>query len=131
MEKKPNIIISFFRYNIVAIIATAVDFLLFWLLKDVFQFWYVLSSFLSALGGGITAFILNRNWVFETKDGLLLKQAIKYLSVWAGSIFLNTYGLYLIVENSTIEALQAKIIVAVFVGIFYNFLLSKYFIFKR
>ena len=130
MESKPGTLTSFFRYNIVAVLATGVDFLLFILLFQLFDIWYVASTFISAICGGVTAFILNRNWAFMDKDGKISNQAIKYLMVWGGSILLNTFGLYLIVENSDIGGVVSKIIVSVIIGIGYNFLLNKYFVFK-
>ncbi len=130
MSKKPNIFTSFIRYNTIAIIATAVDFGIFMLFNDVLNFWYVSSSFLGALIGGITAFILNRNWVFYAKDKKIKIQAIKYILVWGGSITLNTYGLYLLVENTDLSEVISKMIVAVFVGVVYNFFMSRFFVFK-
>jgi len=130
MNKKSDILTSFFRYNTVAVIATGVDFSTFILLKDILNLWYVLSSFLSAIAGGITAFILNRNWVFNSKDKKINTQIIKYILAWSGSIFLNTYGLYLLVENSNINEFFSKVIVTVFVGITYNFFMSRFFIFR-
>ncbi len=130
MNTKPKILTSFFRYNTVAIVATGIDFSTFVLLNDVFRLWYVLSTFFSAIVGGITAFILNRNWVFNSKDKKLNNQIVKYILVWGGSIFLNTYGLYLLVENLNISEILSKVLVTVFVGITYNFLMSRFFIFK-
>ncbi len=130
MNKKPNILTSFLRYNTVATIATGIDFGVFILLNDLLDFWYVLSTFLSATTGGITAFILNRSWVFNSNDRQLNTQILKYLLVWGGSIFLNTFGLYLLVESSNISKIVSKVIVTIFIGITYNFLMSRFFIFK-
>jgi len=130
MKTKPNIIKLFLRYNVVAIIATVVDFCVFVLLNNVLNFWYVGATFTSAVIGGVTAFTLNRNWVFNSIDKKIKFQIAKYILVWGGSIFLNTYGLYLFVENTNISVIISKIIITVFVGISYNFLMSKFFIFK-
>lgn len=130
MNAKPNILTSFFRYNIVAVLATGVDFLVFILLFEIFDIWYVASTFISAICGGIAAFVLNRIWTFMGKNGKLGNQAIKYLIVWGSSILLNTLGLYLIVENSNLGSIISKIIVSVIVGICFNFLMNKYFVFK-
>ncbi len=121
---------SFLKYNIVAIVATASDFLTFILLFKLFKVWYVDATFIGALTGGTVAFTLNRNWTFIKKNGKLTKQAIKYIIVWAGSIFLNTYGLYLFVENSEISEIISKIIVSIIVGIGFNYFMYKYFVFK-
>ena len=130
MKERPGALTSFFRYNIIAVLATLVDFLIFILLYEIFDIWYVASTFMSAICGGVAAFILNRNWTFMGKDGKLSSQAIKYLLVWGSSILLNTAGLYLIVENTDMGGIVSKIIVSVIVGICFNFLMNKYFVFK-
>jgi len=131
MHKKPNIFTAFIKYNTVALLATSIDFGTFLFLKNVLGIWYVLSGFMGSVMGGIVAFILNRSWVFLSKDPNIKFQIIKYILTWWGSILLNTYGLFLLVENTNISETFAKIMVAVVVGISYNFLLSRYIIFKK
>jgi len=131
MRKRADLLVSFIRYNAVAIFATAIDFSTFLFLKDIVGLWYVLSGFLGAVFGGIVAFVLNRNWVFVSQDKNVKIQIIKYLLTWGGSIMLNTYGLYLLVENTHINETTAKILVAILVGISYNFLMSRFVIFKK
>lgn len=131
MRKRADLLVSFIRYNAVAIFATAIDFSTFLFLKDIVGLWYVLSGFLGAVFGGIVAFVLNRNWVFVSQDKNVKIQIIKYLLTWGGSIMLNTYGLYLLVENTHINETTAKILIAILVGISYNFLMSRFVIFKK
>lgn len=131
MNKNPSVFTSFCRYNIVAITATAVDFFVLIFLTEVLHFWYMLSAFFGAFMGGATGFALGRNWVFMKKNGKLSSQAIKYLMVWAGSILLNTFGLYLFVEYFGIQYIISKVIVAIVVGFGFNFLMHKNFTFKE
>jgi len=121
---------SFYRYNLVALMATSVDFVVLIFLTEVMHFWYVLSAFLGAFSGGITGFILGRNWAFMRKDGKLSSQALKYLLVWGASILLNTIGLYLVVEFIGFQYIISKIIVALVIGIGFNFFMHKNFTFK-
>ena len=130
MNKTPNTFITFFKYNVVAIIATAVDFVVLVSLTEVLHFWYLFSAFLGAFTGGITGFILERNWTFMKRDGKLSIQAIKYLLVWAISIFLNVTGIFLFVEYMGCQYIISKIIVAIIIGIGFNFLTHKYFVYK-
>ncbi len=130
MNQKKNLK-QFFRYNVVALFATTLDFSLFIILSDIFQIWYVLSTFISAFIGGVVAFFLERNWTFVSKDGKISHQAIKYLIVWIISILLNTSGLYLIVEYTNIEQVISKVIVSVTVGIGFNFLTHNLLVFKQ
>ncbi len=131
MRKGADLLVSFIRYKAVAIFATAIDFSTFLFLKDIVGLWYVLSGFLGAVLGGSVAFVLNRNWVFVSQDKNVKIQIIKYLLTWGGSIMLNTYGLYLLVENTHINETTAKILIAILVGISYNFLMSRFVIFKK
>jgi len=131
MNKEPSLFTSFYRYNIVALMATAVDFALLIFLTEVFQLWYVFSAFTGAVAGGVTGFALGRNWAFMKRDGKLSAQAIKYLMVWITSIFLNTMGLYLIVEYLGIQYIISKIIIAIIVGVGFNFFMHRNFTFKQ
>jgi len=129
-QKETKHLKQFFRYNVVALFATTLDFSLFIILSDIFQIWYVLSTFISAFIGGVVAFFLERNWTFVSKDGKISHQAIKYIIVWIISILLNTSGLYLIVEYTNIEQVISKVIVSVTVGIGFNFLTHNLLVFK-
>jgi len=130
-QKKTKHLKQFFRYNVVALLATSLDFSLFIVFTDIFQFWYLPSTFISAVIGGVVAFFLERNWTFVNKDGKISHQAIKYLLVWIMSILLNTVGLYLIVEYLNINQVISKIIVSITVGISFNFLMHNFFVFKQ
>ncbi len=121
--------LSFIKYNMVSIIATMIDFSVFILLSNIIGLWYVTAAVIGAISGGITAFWLNRNWVFY-KKGKVAKQAGKYLIVWISSISLNTIGIYLLVEYGGFNPIWGKISIAIAVGVFFNFFMNKYFIFK-
>lgn len=130
MNKNIGQLSSFYRYNIVALTSTAVDFSVLIFFTEVLQFWYLFSAFLGAFVGGVTGFILGRNWVFKKKEDMLSTQAIRYLLVWVSSILLNTIGLYLVVEFIGVQYIISKIIVALVVGVVFNFLMHKNFTFK-
>lgn len=125
-----NALASFFKYNVVALIATSVDFLVLISLTELAGFWYLISAFLGAVAGGFVGFVLERNWTFMSTSGSISKQAAKYILVSIGSILLNTLGLYLIVELSALPYIYAKVIVATLVGVGFNFFMHKYYIFK-
>jgi putative flippase GtrA len=126
----PSNLTSFIRYNIVAGLATATDFLVLVLLTEVFQLWYMFSGIMGALSGGIVSFIIERNWAFRKRSGNIYLQSLKYSAVWVTSILLNITGLFLLVEYFHIHYILSKVIVAVVVGMGFNFLTHRYFIFK-
>lgn len=125
-------------------LAGLIDFLTAMMLANC-GLYYVASTFCGALTGGIANCGINYKWVFTTKDCSKRNIAIKYLLVWCGSIFLNTYGTYLLTESvlqtewaARLSGLFAinlflipKIIVAIFVSIFWNFLLHKNFVYRN
>ncbi|PKP33591.1 MAG: polysaccharide biosynthesis protein GtrA [Bacteroidetes bacterium HGW-Bacteroidetes-16] len=130
MKRKPNRLPTFLRYNVVSIVATSVDFVVLIGLTEIAHLWYLFSAYEGALAGGITGFILERNWVFKRKEVKLTTQSTKYLLIWIVSIVLNTGGLYLMVELSGYQYIISKIIVSVLVGVGFNYLMHKYYIFK-
>ncbi len=131
MTEKTKFWKSFFRYNLVSILATTVDFVSFVILTKVFCLWYVMSTIVSAFLGGVTAFWLNRNWVFVSKEENATTQFSKYALGWIGSVILNTSGIFFLVEYLQIDEVISKVIVSVVVGVSFNFLISKYFNFNK
>ncbi len=122
-----------------SLLATGVDFLmtllLVWVMKGLFgpvqtgNTWYV-SSALGNISGGITYFLISRNWVFRAGEGRWSIQFGKYVLVWAGNLLLNTSVLYLLTHYAGINYQIAKIGIAIGVAVFYNYVLQKRFVFK-
>ncbi len=130
MLKRTNLTSTFFRYNIVAITASGVDLMLLILLTEIAGLWYLISAIIASVSGGIVAFILERHWTFKKKDNEIIKQVYKYILIWLFSIFLNISLLYLFVDSFGVQYIISKVIVAVLVGIGFNFITHKYYIFK-
>lgn len=128
--KKPRNIISFFRAQLTAILATAVDFTVLIFFKEFLGFWYMAAVVIGTLAGGFVGFMLGRYWAFISTEVKSIKQAKKYLAVMAGSFVLNVGGVFLMVEILHFQYIIAKVIVAIIVGIGFNFFLQRYFVFK-
>ena len=130
--------VTFTKAQIASILATGVDFLVtlllvrtmtgfFALQKD--DIWY-LSSALGNISGGITNFLLNRNWVFQAQEAKWHAQARRYILVWVGNLLLNVSVLFLLTHYTGMNYLVAKIVVSVGLAVFYNYVLQKRFVFK-
>ncbi|MCO6500625.1 MAG: GtrA family protein [Vicingus serpentipes] len=124
-------ILSFLKYQTAAIIATGVDFGLFFLLKYSLGFWYVAATFVGALGGAFTNFTICRYWAFAGANNKLVNQITKYIMVAGGSLILNTSLVYLFTELFKIPSDYSRIGTAIIVAICYNFILQKYYVFKQ
>jgi len=113
-----------------SLVSTITDFLLTHFLTEAAGIWYLISSVIGTTMGGFVNFLLGRHWVFKAKSNPALSQAGKYLVVWIGSLILNTTGVYVFTEILLFHYLVSKVLISLMVGIFFNFLLQKMFVFK-
>jgi len=117
----------FIKAQAASVIATFVDLLVTVILKEYLSIWYVLASFIGTIAGGTTNFALGRSWVFNRRDKKIPVQAIKYFIIWNGNLLLSTLGVF--THYLQISYFYSKLIVAVIVGIGYNYMLQKKFVF--
>jgi len=125
-----SFLLSFLKYQTAAIIATSVDFGLFFFLKYKVDVWYVAATFIGALAGAFTNFTICRYWAFARASNQLIDQIKKYIIVSTGSLVLNTSLVYLFTELFKIPSDYSRIGAAIVVAISYNFTLQKYYVFK-
>lgn len=123
--------ISFWRSQATSLISSAADFGLFGFLFSLLAVNYVLASALGNVAGAIVSFYLGRNWSFKSQDGNVSNQAIKYAITSLSSLGINSVGIVLLTENSSLTPGYSKIIIALFVGITFNFFMFRYFVFKK
>ena len=122
---------SFMRYNVSALIATAADFLVLSLLHYGLGMYYVYATAIGAVAGAVVSFFLGRHWAFMNKEGKLSTQSIKYIITSGFSLLLNVAGMYLLVDILGISnIIIAKTIIALTVGILFNFPMQRFFIYK-
>ena len=120
---------TFIKAQASSIIATLFDFLTTIVCKEFFYFWYVIASLLGTIVGGTTNFVLGRNWVFNRKEKKMPRQIVKYLIIWNGNLLLSTLGVFIVTHYLGLSYIISKIIVSVIVGVSYNYLLQKKFVF--
>lgn len=128
-NREPEKVKIFMRFQITAMIATAVDFLFTILLKENLRIHYTLAVAGGATAGALTAFSLNRYWVFNSVNRNPLGQGFRYIIVAAGSIVLNTTGTYLLTDYLHLQYLISKAIIALVIGFTYSYYFSKRFVF--
>jgi putative flippase GtrA len=120
---------TFVKAQASSIIASIFDFLTTIVCKEFFYLWYVNASLTGSIAGGVINFVLGRAWVFNRKDKTILQQVIKYIAVWGGNIMLTTFGVFLITHYVGLSYIISKVLVSVTVGVSYNYLLQKRFVF--
>jgi putative flippase GtrA len=126
--------LTFLKAQAAAITGSAIDFLVFTIMVQLTGRTPNELSLATAVGafcGGLVNFIIVRKWVFSEGQKGAHVQAGRYILVWAGSIWLNSRGVYLITTYfTTINIYVARILISVLVGVFYNYFLQKRFVFK-
>lgn len=125
----PSLLKSFTRAQVASAVATLADFVITILIKEVFHAWYVAATSAGALFGAITGFLLGRHWVFKSTRRSRHIQAFRYLVVAVGSLLLNSWGVYFLTESTGINYLYCKMIIGIAVGIGFNFVLYRKYVF--
>lgn len=130
-------LIELCKAQVSSAIATALDFittaLVFRLSRHVMA-----STATGAVIGGIINCCINYGWTFRGSNRKKKSIFWRYLLVWTGSILLNTFGTDYAVrqcndstESGTLLVIFCKAIVAIIVAIGWNFVMQKYFVFKK
>lgn len=121
---------TFIKAQGASIVASAIDFLVTIITVELFGFWYVTGTVTGTVSGGITHFMLGRNWVFNPSKRNIPKQVLKYFIVWKGSLLLNSLGVYVVTHYAGVNYIYSKVLVSVLVGFSYNYIIQKRYVFK-
>lgn len=125
---------TFGRSQIAALAATAVDFGSLVFLVEVAHVYYVVATAIGALLGAVTNFTMGRHWTFHPGEGALFDavhaQARRYALVSAGSLALNTFGVYFFTEVGKTPYVASKAVAAILISVFFNFPLHRHYVFR-
>jgi putative flippase GtrA len=131
MSKKDYWLTNLFRHQMAGALAFLIDFVVFVILTDLLNLWYVPATAIGALVGAIINFTLSTYWAFSGSKNSLKNQIFKYVLVSGGSIVLNTLLVYLFTDFLNFDEKLSKLVTAVLVGSIYNFLLMRNYVFKK
>jgi len=121
---------TFIKTQVVLTAGSLVDFLITFLLVDVFGCWYVTGNATGNIAGAIIQFVLSRTWAFGAGKQPVPAQLVRFTMMWAGNIMLSALGVYLITQYIQLHYLLSKLVVSVSLGVSYTYLLSKKFVFQ-
>ena len=126
--------LTFLKAQAASIIATIVDFVVTILLVKLLGLHDDVSMTAAAatgtIVGGITNFIIGREWVFAATHQTRTIQAARYFIVWTGNLLLNAAGVYVLIHFGNIDIVLSKVIVSVLIGFSYNYFLQKRYVFR-
>jgi putative flippase GtrA len=127
---------AYLRSQLVALLATAVDFAVMVVLVEgvagveALHVHYLAATALGAITGGVTAFLGNRQYSFLAEHGRLGPQSLRYALVWIGSITLNVVLVYALTDGAALPYTWSKVLTAVLVGAGFNFPLHRWYVFR-
>jgi dolichol-phosphate mannosyltransferase len=117
------------RYLTAGGLVALVDFLLLYILTDLFHVWYLTSSVIALLVAVIVSFILQKIWVFQNRSLTEVRiQFFLHILLSGVNIFLNTFLLYLLVEQMHLWYLLAQFLASGILACM-NFFVYRKFIF--
>ncbi len=121
---------SFFKAQASSIMASSIDFISTVVMVELLKICALFAGAFGTIIGGIVNFVIGRHWVFNAKNGLVLKQVSRFVLVWMGSFALNFFGFVLMVKVLHRNYFFSKVLVSVLVGISYNYFLQEKYVFK-
>jgi putative flippase GtrA len=119
---------QFVKFNLVGLLNTALDFVLFSLLTW-FGVFYIWAQCISYGVGMLNSYTLNKYWTFAQKGRLEPKQAIRFLLLNLGSLLLSLGMLAVLSDYIGIKVLVAKLITTAVTTLF-NYAGNKLWVFR-
>ena len=85
---------------------------------------------IGAIGGGIVSFGISKAWVFSQNNQPVGPLFWRFGLVWLGNVGINATGLFVATQFLDVQYLVAKTAVSILVGISYNYVFQKDFVFN-
>ncbi|MEA4852285.1 MAG: GtrA family protein [Paludibacter sp.] len=126
---------TFSKAQLSAFVGGMIDYGIMIFLTEFFHLHYTVSILISGVTGAVINFSLNKKWTFHSKNqpykhGLKV-QLIKFILVVINSIFMKSYGTFLITQFIGIDYKISRLFVDAVVSLVFNFNLQKYWVFKK
>jgi hypothetical protein len=119
----------FIRVQIASILGSAADYLVTVFMASLLNIYYLLSNFTGNICGGTVQFLLCRKWAFHAEEGKLNWQIVRFVLVFSGNIALSAAGVFLFTNYGHLHYVLSKTIVSILLGVTYNYILQKRFVF--
>lgn len=133
MSKK-NSVYVFAKAQLSAFSGGLVDYFVMIFCTEMLNIHYTISIAIGGVIGAIVNFSVNRYWTFtanEASRSPVGAQLVRFIFVVAGSICLKSGGTYLFTNWVNIDYKISRIIVDIIVSLGFNYMLQKYWVFKK
>ncbi len=113
-----------------AFIGGLVDYVVMIAFTELLHIHYTVSIVIGGIIGAFVNFSINKYWTYQFNNAVG-GQIVKFILVVIGSILLKSRGTYLFTNWLNIDYKISRIITDIFVSLGFNFLLQKYWVFKK
>lgn len=118
-----------FRFFLVAVIATLVNYSIFFILFEFLHLYYLLSSGIGFLSGVFLGYFLNSKYTFKITERSR-KRMVKYYAVYSFSLCVSLLCLKLFVEGWKLDARYANVLV-ICITFFTNYIGTRFWVFRN
>jgi len=120
---------KFVRFSLSGSLATLVDVLILYILTEFFALWYLFSAVFSFIAGTLVHYSISSHWVFKC-ERRSFSQYLAFTLIQTIGLVINLSVIYILVEYFSFWYILAKLI-AVFVGLIWNFSANLKITFKK
>jgi len=122
--------LTYLKAQAALIIGSLADYLVTIIMVEVFHSWYLLANLVGNIAGAAVQFMLSRNWAFGAGAGGVKKQVIRFILMWAGNLALSAAGVFALTHYLGFQYILSKVITSVILGLTYNYIVQKRFVFS-
>lgn len=130
-----NSVLVFLKAQMSAFVGGLTDYCVMLFFTEVFHLHYTISIVIGGVIGAVVNFSLNKTWAFHshfaTYSNSMRVQFIKFVLVVVNSIFLKSYGTYVVTTFMLVDYKISRVIIDLFVSLACNYPLQKYWVFRK
>ncbi len=131
---KMKSVFVFAKAQVSAFTGGLLDYLVMILCTELLHIHYTISIAIGGVIGAVLNFSVNRYWTFTASKASQVPvgfQLVKFVFVVAGSIMLKSSGTYLLTNLLALDYKITRIMVDIIVSLGFNYVLQKYWVFKK
>ena len=118
------------KYLFFGVLTTIISLGSFWILIHFTTINENISNFISIVLGILSAYVLNRFYVFESKEKNILKEFSKFVMARVASSLFDMITFFIFATCLSLNEMMVKIVISIIV-IILNYVLSKWLVFKE
>ena len=122
--------IHILKYLLFGVLTTIISLGTFWILINSAKLNENICNFLSIVVGILSAYVLNREYVFESKEENIFKEFSKFVMARVASSLFDMVAFFIFTTCLSLNEMAVKVCIS-FVVIILNYILSKLLVFNK